>query len=265
MDAIKLLRSLDDNSVPLIIADPPYGIAYHSNHYKEKNPHAPVTNDWNFQIGAFIQQCERALADAGALYLFSRWDVYPLWLPYITTSKLTLKTKIVWMKNNWSAGDLNGSFGNQYEEILFIAKGRHLIRGRRWPNIWPFDRISPTKMLHPTQKPVDLIRRAIASSSDIGDLVVDPFAGSGSTGKAAHLEKRAFLLGDIDPKMVNIARRRLGLPLLNLDEPHEPPCEYALSLPRPEHWGIHPEEIKYLYDALQGNIEGIERQLEFAT
>lgn len=252
-DAIALFKKLEGGSIPLIIADPPYGIAYHSNHYKGKNPHAPVANDWNFQIGRFIQECDRVLTDGGALYLFSRWDVYPLWLPAISVSGLILKTKIVWAKNNWSAGDLEGCFGNQYEEILFIVKGRHKIRGKRWPNIWKFDRVPATQMLVPTQKPVPLLTRAIKASSDPDDLVVDPFAGSGSTGEAAHRCKRQYLLGDIDPKMVNIARNRLGLPLLDLGE-NAPQTEYLFQLPKPEDWGMHPEELRFIYDELVGNV-----------
>lgn len=262
-DAIVLLKQLESDSIPLIIADPPYGIGYHSGHYKDKNPHAPVACDWNFQIGGFIQQCERVLKDGGALYLFSRWDVYPLWLPSITTSGLKLKTKIVWLKNNWSAGDLFGSFGNQYEEILFIVKGRHKIRGRRWSNVWEFDRIPPTQMLVPTQKPVPLLKRAILASSDEGDLIIDPFAGSGSTGKAAQLTNRHYLLGDIDPKMVNIARKRLGLPLnQNEAAANMPLTDYSFELPEPENWGIHPEELKFIYDAFQGNVNSLMTQAE---
>lgn len=253
-DAIVLLKGLEPNSVPLIIADPPYGIAYHSNHYKGKNPHAPVANDWNFQIGGFVRECERALTDPGALYLFSRWDVYPLWLPAISTSNLTLKTKIVWVKNNWSAGDLKGSFGNQYEEILFIVKGRHKLRGKRWSNVWKFDRVPPTQMLCPTQKPVPLLRRAILASSDKDDLVVDPFAGSGSTGEAAKNAGRNFLMGDIDPKMVNIARKRLNLLLLEGPDAASPQGEYLFEPPRPEDWGIHPEELHFIFNALTANV-----------
>ena len=188
------------------------------------------------------------------MYLFSRWDVYPLWLPAITTSGLTLKTKIVWLKNNWSAGDLRGCFGNQYEEMLFIVKGRHKIRGRRWSNVWRFDRIPASKMLHPTQKPESLLQRAIEASSDSGDLVVDPFAGSGSTGVAARQAGRSFLLGDIDPKMINIARARLGFPLLSDVERHTSQAKYLLDYPNPVDWGIHPEQLHFIHNELRNNV-----------
>jgi len=252
--AVRLLEQLKSDSIPLIIADPPYGIEYRSNRYKGKNPHAPTANDWNFQIGTFIQECGRVLQNTGAMYLFSRWDVYPLWLPMITTSNLKLKTKIVWIKNNWSAGDLAGCFGNQYEEILFIVKGRHLLRGKRWSNVWEFAKVPAKQMLHPTQKPTLLLRRAITSSSDLGDCVVDPFAGSGSTGEAALLEGRQFILGDIDPRMVNIARSRLNLPaLLNTSLNTDDSSSYIFEAPTPSEWGIHPEELRLIYDEIITN------------
>ncbi len=70
-DAVALLDQLEAGSVPLIIADPPYNIGYHSNYYKDRNPHAPVANDWNFQIRPFMAECERVLSEGGTLYLQS--------------------------------------------------------------------------------------------------------------------------------------------------------------------------------------------------
>ncbi len=262
-DAVALMQRLGAASVPLIIADPPYGVGYHSNYYKQRNPHAPMVNDWSFQIGPFLQECQRVLVDGGALYLFSRWDVYPLWLPEIQAAELKAKTKIVWVKNNWSAGDLKGCFGNQYEEILFAplngdcaVKGRHLLRGKRWSNVWCFDRVPATNLLHPGQKPEPLLARAIQSSSDVGDLVVDPFAGSGSTGAAAREAGRNWLLGDVDPRMVHIARGRLGLPPLDDgDQASDAPRPtYRFEMPQPDEWSLHPEDLRFLYDELRGNI-----------
>ena len=251
-DCLSLLRDLEAGSVPLIIADPPYGIGYHSNHYKDKNPHTPVANDWNFHIGDFLAACGEALTEDGALYLFCRWDVSPLWVPHIKPARLKLKTIIAWVKDNWSAGDLKGSYGNQYEQIIFASKGRHLLRGKRYPNVWPFPRVPSTKMLHPTQKPVALLRRIIESSSDEGDLVADPFSGSGSTGKACLRTNRKYLLGDIDPKMVNLSKRRLGLPY-EADAPVE-----SLPVYTPEQLaGLPSDELQVIADLLNKNIRGV--------
>lgn len=135
-DAVAFLHSMREGSVKLLIADPPYGIGYHSNHYKGRNPHAPISQDWDFQIGEFLKVVGQVLSDSGAMYLFCRYDVTPRWLPFVASSGLKLKTVIVWVKDNWSAGDLEGSFGNKYEQLLFLTKGRHKIRGKRWSNVW---------------------------------------------------------------------------------------------------------------------------------
>ena len=66
-EATRLLATVHDAAV--IVTDPPYGVAYHSNRYVEKNPHAPVARDWNFQIGPFLSAAAGALRDGGALYL----------------------------------------------------------------------------------------------------------------------------------------------------------------------------------------------------
>jgi hypothetical protein len=122
-EAVDLLSSLGAGSVQVLFADPPYGIGYHSNYYKGKNPHAPITRDWNFQISEFLAESARVLCDGGALYLCCRWDVTPLWAMQIPLP-LKLKTAIAWVKDNWSAGDLTGSFGNQYEQIGAAGSGR---------------------------------------------------------------------------------------------------------------------------------------------
>ena len=253
-DCLKLMKKLSDDSVPLIIADPPYGIAYHSGHYKRKNPHSPVSGDWNFQIGPFLHECGRVLQDGGALYLFCRWDVLPLWLPSIPTV-MKVKTVIAWTKDNWSAGDLEGSFGNQYEQIIFAAKGRHLLRGKRWSNVWPFPRVPVGKMLHPTQKPVELLERAILCSSDEGNFIVDPFCGSGTTGVASARTKRRYLLGDIDGKMVKLSRKRLGLSSVQGIAEEETEPIYNMEFTDPFQLGVEPDGLRMIWNVLNENVK----------
>lgn len=253
-EAMALLATLEDGSVPLIVADPPYGIGYHSNRHKGKNPHAPVARDWNFQIGGFLRECGRVLQDGGALYLFTRWDVYPLWAPEVEPAGLKLKNCIAWKKNVHSSGDLTGNFGNQREEIMFCTKGRHLRRGHRWSNVWDFDRVPPSLAVHPTQKPTDLVRRIVEAGSDPGDLVVDPFCGSGTTALAAREAGRRFLVCDVDPAMVRLTRHRLGWDVEEEDEGEPLTLRYSIEHPDPEAWGIHPEDVAELCEALRSNV-----------
>jgi site-specific DNA-methyltransferase (adenine-specific) len=116
------------------------------------------------------------------------------------------------VKDNHSAGDLTGNFGYQYEMLLFITKGRHRIRGKRYSNVWQFSRVPSKKLLHPAEKPVGLVRRAIEASSDEGQLVIDPFCGSGTTGVAAVMEGRRFLGIELDAEgegHADVARERI--------------------------------------------------------
>ncbi len=251
----KTMQGWPNGSINLVLADPPYGVGYHSNHYKGRNPHSPITHDWNFQIGRFLQECSRVLIEGGAAYVFCRWDVYPIWAPYIAPAGLKLKSLIVWLKDNWSAGDLEGAFGNQTEFILFMAKGRHKLRGKRWSNVWPFPRVGHTRMLHPTQKPVELLARAILASSDEGAIVADPMCGSGSTGAACLKTNRRFLLSDCDPKMVVLSSQRLGVPvpedLTSEESPEAGP--YSCDVTDLEAYGVHPEDWAVLLSQLNGN------------
>lgn len=241
-DALALLGEQGDGTAQLIVTDPPYGISYQSNHRKAGKP-APIARDWNFQIGPLLDEVARVLVPGGAAFVFTRWDVYPLWARSVPPG-LKLANRITWVKDNHSAGDLEGNFGFKTEDIMFLVKGRHRLRGRRWSNVWEFPRVPAARQIHPAEKPVPLLRRAIESSSDPGDLVIDPFCGSGATGEAAAECGRRALLGDTDPDVVHRARMRLGLPvdlahkpLVRLVPDREPElCLDALD-------GLHPEDV----------------------
>lgn len=226
-EAIDLLSSLGAGSVQVLFADPPYGIGYHSE---------------------FLSESARVLCNGGALYLCCRWDVTPLWATQIPPP-LKLKTVIAWVKDNWSAGDLTGCFGNQYEQLLFVTKGRHKLRGKRWSNVWQFPRVPAKQLLHPAQKPEGLVERAISASSGPGDLVVDPFSGSGTTALVAAANGRRFVVGDIDPEMVELTRRRLGWPITARPRARPAPAiDYAEQI---EHqFGAPADELKLIAEAL---------------
>jgi site-specific DNA-methyltransferase (adenine-specific) len=259
-DCVELMQSLSDGCIECVVSDPPYGVGYHSNYYKDRNPHAPIANDWNLDMPAFLKECSRVMKDGSALYLFSRWDVSPIWSSYIEEAGLKVKTVIIWVKDNWSAGDLKGSFGNQYEQIIFAVKGRHLLRSKRYPNVWNFPRIPAKRLLHPAQKPIELIERIVTCSSDEGSLVFDPFAGSGSTGEACVNQNRSFLLCEIDQSMVLVTKKRLGFPIEESELPtikEEKPEPRLFQYPDPSEWGVHPEVLSEIYNELKQNAHSL--------
>jgi len=121
-----------------------------------------------------------------------------------------IRNRIIWVKNNWTAGNLEGDFGNQYECIAFIPKKDFKLKGYRHSNVWKFDRVPPSN--HPTEKPVALLCRIIESCTNVGDIVFDPFTGSGATLFACKRLNRRFVGSEIDSEhcqnIVNDARLR---------------------------------------------------------
>jgi len=176
-------------------------------------------------------------------------------MPAIVSTGLKLSNVIVWVKNNHSAGDLTGNFGGKYEVILFLTKGRHRIRGKRFTNVWEADRVVHTKLLHPTQKPVSLYQRAIEASSDEGDLVIDPCCGSGTIGEAARSCGRRFIGFDLDPKMVVISQSRLGMPvtveITDAPEPEFSPTDDLESVLDPRVREYHPEDVREFVSSIR--------------
>lgn len=141
------------------------------------------------------------------MYICTRDDVAPQWKAAAVEAGLTLKTTVVWDKTNWTAGDLEGDYGAQTELILFAHKGRHILRNGRDSNLWRVPRDPPSE--HPTPKPIALMGRIIRNSSDVGDTILDPFMGSGSTGVAAVQNGRRFIGIELEQKYFDLSRRRI--------------------------------------------------------
>ena len=191
--------------VDAVITDPPYGISYVSA-WRERGPTERLANDDDAPLDSVADMVE-IIADGGAMYLATRFDVAAQWIDAIRNAGLTLKTPIFWDKGNHTSGDLEGDFGAQIEVFIFAHKGRHKLRGSRLANLWRIPRDVASD--HPTPKPVALMERMVACSTDMGCIVADPFMGSGSTGVAAVQLGRRFIGCEVEPKYFDIACRRI--------------------------------------------------------
>lgn len=219
LPACELLQQLGDGSVDLIVTDPPYGIGYKSG-VRQGNGGQPRSTSASF--GEDVLQTDwlgdayRVLVEGGAMYLFTRWDVMGTWITAIKAAGFKVVQRLVWDKRNRGAGNLD-YYGSQTEDILFCVKGNHRLRyAQREGNL-----ISITKMDtinnegnydNPTQKPESIMRRLILNSSDPGDVVLDPFCGTGTVGAAARTLGRHYLIGDRDAHQYEIAKARLEEP-----------------------------------------------------
>ena len=211
-DCIEGMRALPDECVDLIVSDPPYLINYESNHRKDKTHDfcSPIQNDDNPDlITDYMKECYRILKQDKACYVFCSSKTLDFFKNAAQDARFRLKNTIIWVKNNWTAGDLKAQFGQQYEPCLLLNKGRAEINGKRLTDVWTFDRVSGPKQVHQNQKPVPLIAQCIEKHSQPGDIVFDGFMGSGTTAVAARQMGRRFLGFEIEPKYFDIITNRL--------------------------------------------------------
>lgn len=211
-DCLNIISEIKAESIDLIIIDPPYNINYKTNY--RKNWHrfkAPIMNDdKNIVSRAFLDELYRTLKPNSACYIFWSIKTYSQLYDSIMKSKFNYKNTIVWVKNNWSAGDLRAGYGQRYELIVYLNKGRAEFKGKRLSDVWFFDRVSGKSQLHQNQKPLDLLERIILKHSSEGDTILDCFMGSGSTGVACQNLNRHFIGIELDKEYYKIAVDRLN-------------------------------------------------------
>jgi site-specific DNA-methyltransferase (adenine-specific) len=206
------MKQIPANSIDLIVTDPPYLISYKTNHRKDKDHEftSEIANDNNPQlIVDYIEQCYRIMKDDTAMYMFCSADKADFFKQELE-KKFKIKNMIIWVKNNWSAGDLQASFGRQYEIVYLVNKGRKKINGKRLSDIWKFDRIVGNNQIHQNQKPLDLIKQCIEKHSDKGDLVFDGFGGSGTTAFASLEMDRDYFTVEYESKYCELISKRCG-------------------------------------------------------
>jgi site-specific DNA-methyltransferase (adenine-specific) len=208
-DALERIRDFPDGSVDLIVTDPPYGIGL-SKGYK-KGAKNLINGDDGFSVMFFLDdfftEYKRILKEGGALYVFTRFDVLPYW--WIKMKRyFDVKNQIIWAKGGGGMGDLHGSYAPNYEVIIFATKGDHKLRGKREGCVWDIPKCR--QEFHETQKPVELIERMILHSSDPGQVVLDPFMGSGTTGVTCLNLDRKFIGIELDPNYCDVAKQRIA-------------------------------------------------------
>jgi DNA modification methylase len=215
-DSTKLAADLPDG-INCVITDPPYGVDFQSNNAKTavgaaKNRKIANDSDLDAAIETFhsvMRHLVPKLADEAELYFFTSWDVYPSWAEAVDGwGGIDYKMMLIWQKGYPGLGDLDCNWGCGHELILYCKKGRRQLPYRR-QGILAFDKVPSGQNIHPTEKPVGLLEELIKMSTNEGDLIVDPFAGSGSTIWAAQRLNRNAIGIEIDPQHAANASERL--------------------------------------------------------
>jgi site-specific DNA-methyltransferase (adenine-specific) len=211
-DCLEIMKDIPDESIDLVLIDPPYLMSYKTNRRKDKNHdfcnEILGDNDKDL-INNIFPELFRVLKNNSALYIFcnsNKIDFFKI----IVEKYFKLKNIIVWVKNNWTAGDLKAAYGKQYEFIILANKGRKLLNGKRLTDVWSgFKKVSGNNQLHQNQKPVALLEQCIIKHSNENQVVLDCFSGSGSTGIACLNTNRKFIGIEKDEKYFEIAKNRI--------------------------------------------------------
>ena len=214
-DCFEEMRKLADDGVKvdMICTDPPYLMNYKTGKRKDKTHDfcKPITNDTNFElIKDIMPLLFELLNQGGAIYMFCNANHIDYFKQQIE-QHFVLKNILIWVKNNWSAGDLKGAYPKQTEFILYAVKVRHILNSARDTDTLYYNRVVGNMQLHQNQKPVDLCKYLINKSSNENDTVLDCFMGSGSTGVACLQTNRNFIGIELEEKYYNIAKERCSV------------------------------------------------------
>lgn len=208
-DCLELMKELPYNSIDLIVTDPPYGINWQSSRRIATERFDYIKGDESVDV-RWLFDAYRVLKYGGAVYSFLRWDVLKDWQTGFINANFKIKSCLVWDRIIHGLGDLNGAYAPQYDNIIFAVKGKHQLRNRKRPrDVLRYQRVDHNKIIHPTQKPIGLIKYLVINSSDIDDIILDPFIGSGTTAVACKQLNRNFIGFDISKEYCEIARKRI--------------------------------------------------------
>jgi len=202
-DCIEEMKKIPNNSINLIITDPPYGdnVGYGWNNKKIRNNENPLIN-----CQALVE-FYRVLKKNSSVYIFTNWKHYPFLTEFIIRyTKFKIRHLVVWKKHNFGLG---WAFRHQYELILVLEKGKPKYNLTNFSDVQTCSHINHNKLNHPHEKPVDLIMKMIEHSSREGDLILDPFCGSGAVCVACRGMGRDWIGIELDEGWVGVARERV--------------------------------------------------------
>ena len=225
-DAIEVMRGLPQRSIDLVCADPPYNLGKNYGNTIDKKEHRQYedfTRDW-------LQSVDRVLKDNGTIYVFMGVRFISQLYLILEEMGLSFNGWITWHYTQ-GMGRTKG-FSPRHEDILYFVKGkyptfnlddiripqkyyreRNNMKGANPGDVWQFSHVhycSQEREDHPTQKPEGVLERMIRASSNPGDVVLDPFVGSGTTCKVARSLGRHWIGIDTNPDYISISEKRIA-------------------------------------------------------
>jgi modification methylase len=240
-DCIEALARLPDRSVDLVFADPPYNLQLGGDLRRPDNSKVDAVDDAWDQFASFaeydaftrawLSECRRVLKDDGALWVIGSY--HNIFRVGATLQDLGfwILNDVIWRKSNPMPNFKGTRFSNAHETLIWAAKGRGQKRYTfnydamkmvndelQMRSDWTLPlctgderlRDEAGRKVHPTQKPEALLHRVILSSTRPGDLILDPFFGTGTTGAAAKRLGRRFIGLERETAYLEAARKRIA-------------------------------------------------------
>jgi modification methylase len=240
-DCLEELKKLPDRSVDLVFADPPYNLQLGGDLLRPDNSKVDaVDDDWDrfesFETydtftKAWMKECKRVLKDDGALWVIGSYHNIFRVGSVLQDLGFWILNDIVWRKSNPMPNFKGTRFTNAHETLIWAAKSRG---GRRYTfnydamkmandelqmrSDWTLPLCTGEERLkdetgtkaHPTQKPEALLHRVIMASTKPGDIILDPFFGTGTTGAVARRLGRKFIGIEREENYAKIAKDRIA-------------------------------------------------------
>lgn len=199
-DCVEAIKNWTGPAIRLLLTDPPYGMDYQTNRRKASPKPDKIQGDGPSEAMGLLDSAIRAtypnLAEHAHVLVFCDWKHEPEVRSILQAVGLEIKPTLNWIKENHTAGDLDGSFAVDYEYIVHAVKGSPQVTPRRNAT---FNVARSHETTHQTEKPVVLLTQLIDSTTAEGDMVADPFAGQASTLVAAYRTGRDFWGAEVDP------------------------------------------------------------------
>jgi len=227
MDYLDYLKQIPDHSVDLVVTDPPYNISQSKNiNYKDLK----ITKnfgDWDFGFDPepVLRELKRVLKPNGQIYIFCGTKQIPLYMGLMERNGWFFRNLLVWYKTNPAPrlSKTNFVFANEYIIYAINEKVKpgsitfNFTKQSEMHNTFKSSALQGKERLrdknnqaiHPTQKPLFLLRKLIETSSKPNDIILDVFMGIGSTAVAAKQTNRQFLGCEINKEYVKFAEKRL--------------------------------------------------------
>ena len=239
-DCVNELKKIGDSSIDLIFADPPYNLQLENVLYRPNNTKvAGVADKWDkfadfseydeFCL-AWLRECRRILKDTGTIWVIGSYhNIFRVGTIMLNLGFWILND-VTWYKSNPMPNFFGTRFTNATETLLWCSKGKECKKytfnyklmkkyngNKQMTSVWHIglcvgkERLKGDdgKKAHSTQKPEELLKRVILSSTRQGDIVLDPFFGTGTTGAVAKKLKRNFVGIEKEAAYLPLARNRI--------------------------------------------------------